>query len=293
MHRFWPFYGHSIRSGRWDKRFALWPFFHWQKRGLGRPEAEQERAWLFWPFVGRRTQDRAHATSVLWPFFGFSSDPDTGFWAWDGPWPFVRLRQPGRRARDPAVRRRFWPFYSLFRSDLLEERAVLWPIFRKRLEVYEDRVRRGRFAIPFWRQWRFETHEGDFLGSWERLWPLFHREVRRDGYDFAFPDLNFMWRTPHIQDNYAWLWELYGQERRDDRVKSRSWGGIYRREVDRFEDRAGVAGLWSRRVYRDPAGEKVRETSLLFGLLRWRRSAQGMRLMAPALPGPGLARRAG
>ncbi len=284
--RVWPLYGHSVKPGRWDRRFFLWPFFHWRRDALWLREAEQQRMWMFWPLLGRRDQGTAHSTSVLWPFFGWTRDRDSGFWSWDGPWPFVRIQEPGDEELR-SVRRRFWPFYSYFRGQSLETRAVLWPIFRKRLEIYRDRVRRGWVAIPFWRRWRTETHEGEFLASWERLWPLYNREVRPDGYSFAFPDLNPLWRTPHIQENWSWLWELYAQQRRDDELKGRSWGGVYRRELDRFEDRVGIAGLWGQRRYRDARGGLVRETSLLFGLLRFRASSAGFGMLPPALPGPG------
>jgi hypothetical protein len=45
--------------------------------------------------------------------------------------------------------------------------------------------------------------------------------------------------------------------------------------------------LWSQRKFTDGA-DHVRETSILFGLLRWRSSRErGFEMMRPALPGPG------
>ena len=63
--------------------------------------------------------------------------------------------------------------------------------------------------------------------------------------------------------------------------------GLYRREKGRGEDRRSIAGLWAKRRYRED-GRTVRETSLLFGLLRWRvTSGEGFDMLPPALPGPG------
>jgi hypothetical protein len=93
-------------------------------------------------------------------------------------------------------------------------------------------------------------------------------------------------RIQVIDEHYAWLWEIYTRQRLDDRVRVRSLLGLWRREKDRDEDRRSFVGLWARRDY-SVAGEPVRETSLLFGLIRWRSRGGRATLMAPALPGPG------
>ena len=69
--------------------------------------------------------------------------------------------------------------------------------------------------------------------------------------------------------------------------RERSWLGIWRREKDADEDRKYFSGLWAQREY-SRRGERVTETSFLFGLLRYRRSrADGLQLLPPGLPGPG------
>ena len=69
--------------------------------------------------------------------------------------------------------------------------------------------------------------------------------------------------------------------------RERSWLGLWRREKDQDEDRRYLSGLWANREY-TWRGEKVSETSLLFGLIRYRRSkSAGFEMMAPGLPGPG------
>ena len=35
--RIWPFYGHDVRDGEFDRRFALWPFVHWRTERPGDP----------------------------------------------------------------------------------------------------------------------------------------------------------------------------------------------------------------------------------------------------------------
>ncbi len=79
-----------------------------------------------------------------------------------------------------------------------------------------------------------------------------------------------------------WEWEEEPAFRRE-----RSFLGLWRRERGRGEDRRSIAGLWAHRSYSD-AGGTIRETSLLFGLVRWRvTEAGGFDMLAPAFPGPG------
>ena len=109
----------------------------------------------------------------------------------------------------------------------------------------------------------------------------------------SWPALNPLPRQDWIDEHYAWLWELYSARRSFDRVRVRSWLGLYREETDQVEQRRSLVGLWARRDFSE-GGEAVREVSFLFGLLRARRRARGSyELIAPAFPGPGWPRREG
>jgi len=79
-----------------------------------------------------------------------------------------------------------------------------------------------------------------------------------------------------------WEWEEEPAFRRE-----RALLGLYRRERGRGEDRVSVSGLWARRSY-ERDGHAVHETSLLFGLVRWRvTEGEGFDMLRPAFPGPG------
>jgi hypothetical protein len=197
----------------------------------------------------------------------------------------VRIQRPGET--DSARRTRFWPVYARYQGDSLTSTWYGWPIVNRRREVYFDGERTGTVVVPFWQRWVRWDEEGAARGSWTKLWPLYQRRVEAEQERTAFPALNPLWHTPVIDYHYAWIYELYARERVGERVRERSWGGIWRREMDPLERRAYHAGLWSRRTYRED-DRTVRETSLLVGLLRWRSAAgRGARLLAPAFPGPG------
>lgn len=282
--RIWPIYGRERIEQSHEHIFVLWPIFHWQQNELTNPPDKQEFKWFFFPVVGRTTRGSYSSTAVLWPFFGYASDPKTGFWSWDGPWPIVRLYDD---PVDDAHRARFWPLYSSYHGDGLDSKWYLWPFVNVRHEDYEKAELDGLYVIPFWRSWRRTDVEAG-VSSFEKLWPLYqveqtHEHLKRT----VFPALNPLWRTPEIDDMYAWMWELYSRERDHGLVHERTWLGLYRREKDTFEDRISIAGVWSSRRYRS-GGELVRETSILFGLLRWRsRGSDSLEWLWPALPGPG------
>jgi hypothetical protein len=280
----WPLYG-VAKPGESESRYVLWPFFTWKRSRLHFPPEKQVETWMIWPFYGRESGETFTAHSFLWPFFGYSSDAESGYCSWDGPWPLVRFTRPGESGE--AYRTRVWPFYSYFEGDGLASRWVLWPLFNRREETYKDGRRVGENLIPFWQHFRDEDLAGEARGSWTKLWPLF--QLREEGERSRLGVVSPLptWNLPDLDEHYAWLWELYSREQDGPAVHERSWLGLWRRETDAREQRDYLSGLWSRRKYRD-RGHTVREHSLLFGLVRWRRSsAEGFELLRPAFPGPG------
>lgn len=287
--RFFPFWGHSERDDSWSRSFALWPIIHWHRNNLDQPEAEQETQWMVFPLLGRTRRGTFRSTSVLWPFFGYSRDEATGFWAWDGPWPLVRWHGGGDNPPS-EIRRRLWPFWSHYRGDGLDSRWYGFPFFNLRTHEYPDEIEKASYLVPIWQRWRRWNKAdptGDPIASFHKIWPLYQRSFRDGKRRKAIPALNPLWFTPVLDDHYAWIWELYTTEDEGPIHRERSWGGIYKRELDLAEDRRYVTGIWSWRTYQDE-GARVEETSLLFGLIRFRSHAtDGLEWLAPALPGPG------
>ncbi len=284
--RVWPLATRNRWEGRYDRWSVLWPFFQYQRNDLNKPERFHQRVLNLWPFFGRSSREGSRSTTALWPFFGYTSDDNTGFWAWDGPWPLV-LFQGGDPNR--AVRRRVWPFYSYYKGDGLTSRYFLWPFINVRDEVYPDGEKHTGYVFPFWHGWQRTRREDGLTSTWRKFWPIFrsYNDQVRDEELLAFPAFNPLWRLQFVDEHYTWMWELWTQERRFDQLRQRSWAGLWRREKDRDEDRRSLSGLWASRKY-SLGGQQARETSLLFGLLRWRHVAgKGRQLLAPAFPGPG------
>jgi hypothetical protein len=238
---------------------------------------------MFWPLFGRKRQATFRATTVAWPFFGWSHDPETGFFGLDMPWPIVRFLRPGTTGG--PVRSRVWPFYSHYKGDNLESTWYLWPLFNFREEHSRLGRRESEYFLPLWQKWTYHHREGGTSG-YRKLWPLYQVKTSTTGSRFAFPALNPLWYMPVIDEYYTWLYEIVTREEDGAKVKERSWGGLWRREADEHEDRASLTGVWGRRAY-VRSGEPVVETSFLFGLLRFRTGGSDPGLMRPRFPGPG------
>jgi len=289
--RAWPLYGASY-SEFYTRWFFLWPLFHGQRNLAAGSRGVPEKRWSFWPIYSRTVRGSYRATSLLWPFFGWSSDSESGYWAWDGPWPIVRIIRPGTSAQQ-IERTRVWPFYSYYSGDGMESRWYLWPLVNRRREEYKDGERTASVVVPFWQRWERVDESGEPRSSWTKLWPVHQTYASAADVDgrarsrSAFPALNPLWHMPVVDDMYAWIYEIYTRETRDDAVHERSWGGIWRRDRDAREERTYVTGLWARRVFAYE-GERYAESSTLFGLLRWRsRAGRFAGFLRPAVPGPG------
>lgn len=285
--RVWPLVGRSWRAGSYDRRYALWPIFQHQRSNLKAREELQRRDWMVFPLYGHTAQGSYRSHTLLWPFFGHAHDERSGFWAWDGPWPLVRVSRPGSGAG--PYRTRFWPFFGHYRGDGLDQRYYGWPLFVRRKDEFPRGRVRAYNLVPFW-QWS-ERYDSDPEADpdpvrWRKLWPLYRRYEHGGGGRMALVSLDPLWNLPTFDRHYAWLWEAYSREWEPQVVRERSWLGLWRRERDADEARHYVTGLWSSRRY-SQAGRAVTDRSLLFGLLRWRSTAGSLRLLAPALPGPG------
>ena len=73
-YRVFPLFAHSKYAGRYDRWFWLWPFFHFQRNDLSKPEAGRETRWMFWPLFGHAKRGTFESWTFLWPFFGYARE---------------------------------------------------------------------------------------------------------------------------------------------------------------------------------------------------------------------------
>lgn len=279
-----PLIGRASWEGRYDRTYFLWPFFHWQKDHLGGGGEEPETTWMLFPLIGHRARGTFDAWTFLWPFFGYSRDPRSGFWALDCPFPLVRFQ----RGPDGLVRTHAWPLYSHFEGEGLTTTSFGWPIFYHRHETDARAERDSWYAVPVWQTWdRLDKETGE-ESAYRKLWPLWRWEDQGEWSKGALLELDPFFKNEVIPRNFTSFFRLWEWEEAPAFRRERSFLGLYRHEHGRGEDRRSLSGLWARRSYADEGGQPVRETSLLFGLLRWRvTDDQGFDMLRPAFPGPG------
>jgi hypothetical protein len=109
--RIWPFYGHDVRDGEFDRRFALWPFVHWRTERPGDPTLEKKALFVL-PFYGRTRRPQARAHFVLGPLYMRAENDITGATQTDVFWPFLRFAQrPPSETYGGSRELRLEPFY--------------------------------------------------------------------------------------------------------------------------------------------------------------------------------------
>jgi hypothetical protein len=287
--RLWPFYGHSEYPGHYDRIFALWPFWHSERNYLDTGSPSDE--WLLWPFYGEVDRGATHSRSILWPLFGWNWNEETGYSAWDGPWPLVKFISNG--SGTPYSESRVLPFYANYKGNEIDSVNYLWPIVWLRKESTPDFKRSSTYVVPFYYHSssvrKIEGTAGgkstEVEGSSAMIWPLFRR-IHEPG-ETAHTDV--LWPLPYpklygFRENWWPFFSLYTRDARPDgSTSTRVVLDLFRHESDDRSTRWSIPILGGRASYADGSTE----WSLLLGLLRWKSGPDGASLLLPAFPGPG------
>lgn len=238
--RFFPFYGRSIRSGAYDKRFILWPLWNDVRYAY---EGSRGGGFILFPLVGHLKLERQETWWLIPPFFRYTQG-DQGLRLF-APWPFIQ------RETGPVDKFYLWPLWGHKRVGNLDRTFYLWPL------IWAERVQRGQetresfMVIPFY----FHSTEGPShqppRARRLKVWPLF--SYRRAGAESRFRTLELWPLADHgaVERNWAPLWTLYSSTRQGEAVDRELLWGLHR-DFKRGSDRR----FWS-----------------LFPLWDWRREA--------------------
>ena len=234
---FWPFYGQEERQGQYERRYALWPFFLFQREGLDGDNPEESLAIL--PFYFSQRSPERDLTVLLWPFFSYQHDRKRQFEQWEFPWPlFAIARGEGREVT------RFLPFFTVERRVLREELmlkelvsstfAVLFPLYSRTVdETSNSRAERNRILWWLYSDIRETGSDGDTrrVDSWPFFRYVRDREGRVTFQALALVEA-FMPGNELIERNYSPLWSLYTYRRNvaGDTVHSFLWNLVRHEE---------------------------------------------------------------
>lgn len=210
-YQFWPLYGQSEKEGVYRRRFALWPIYFSEERGLN-TDSPQETFHLF-PFYTSQESRKRSERHYLWPFFGYVSDRDGHSEERDYFWPFaVTIRGEARNLN------RFLPLYSEDRRKERLKRWYMWPLYSHE-ELNGETFRQERDRVLFFLY-------SDNLETWTKdgaqrrrvaLWPLLtYRNDERGVKTFTFPaPVEPILNKEGIEKNWAPLWRIYVQKWND------------------------------------------------------------------------------
>jgi len=269
--RFVPLYGQEVKEGVFEKYFALWPLFLYQRTGLDGDEPEEVLSFL--PFYVARRSPNWDQTTVLWPLYVHTDDRAKKYQQWDVIWPiFKYARGEGRQTFI------LFPLYMedhkvlkdeyLMREIKYDDFAVLFPLYiRQREEIIGSRKARDRILWYLYSDTRQEGADG----SSRRVdaWPFVRYERDREG-SVVFQSLAlleaFLPGNEWIERNYSPLWSLYTYRANPEGEAVHSFLWNFLRHEETKVGRS-IEILGPILAYRE-SGEDA-EFSLLGGLLRY------------------------
>ncbi|MCA8973115.1 MAG: hypothetical protein KDC98_00260 [Planctomycetes bacterium] len=207
---FYPFYGHDIDPGFYDRRFLLWPFFAWSTENMD-TDSPVDSYW-FWPLCGFRTGREVGGWSVLWPLFSHVWKQEH-LTAMHLLWPLFHYYW--NRAEDNVTTWWLWPLFSRTVSDDQDAWGALWPLVWWRSYDDPDGRTSQQWVLPFFWHIAIESAAG---GGEEhtKIWPLWHRTTRTDAAgNLVSGDWSLLSPLPvrgssaaGIAESYGFLWEI-------------------------------------------------------------------------------------
>lgn len=257
----WPLYGQAEKDGVYRRRFALWPIFMQEERGLDTDNPTRKLMVL--PFYAATDSPELTNRYYLWPFFGYANDRrnkvDETYYLW----PFIMT------ARGERTVNRILPFYDEERGKETLKYWYLWPLYRHDEITSASFVEKNDRILYFLftdkrEQWPVDGKERRQMA----LWPLFTFDRDEHGIkNFAFlAPLEPIVSRPGIEQSWSPLWRIYVQRWNDagDSAVSFLWN-LY------WHERRGhdlAYEFFPLLAYRSEADET--DVRLLKGLVRYR-----------------------
>ena len=267
--QFWPLFGTERKEPTWrtnhwgdpvrvpghEKLFALWPFFHEQRAGIGTTNEAHQSAFL--PFYSVLRSPLRDSTSFPWPL-GYTHTVDRArkYEEWGAPWPLVVFARGEGKHTD-----RVWPFYSHAHSSNLTSDWVLWPLYKYN-RIHASPLDRERTRILFFLYSDLSVKNTEDGTRRRRidLWPLFTAKRETDGRS-RFQLLSIVEpilpNSTGVERDLSPLWSLWRSEKNPKTGAS------------------SQSLLWN--LYRRDKSVESKKCSLLFGLFKYQSGPDGKR----------------
>lgn len=238
--QFWPLYGQASKTGVYDKRFALWPFFFNEHLGQNTDNPTRNLALL--PFYFSSESPKRTATYAPWPFCGVVRNGEGQVVERDYFWPFW-LTALGKESSTE----RFIPFYASSRTKENSSRWVMWPLYRHE-NTESATFRQDKTSLLYF---LFSASDESWpqtgkSRSRSAMWPLY--TWKRDESGMRTLSL------PALVEPVIW----------SDGIE-RNWAPLWRVFISRWDDKGNgaLSLLWNLFWYERRGGENAWELSPL------------------------------
>jgi hypothetical protein len=231
---FWPVYGQRWRTGDYDKRFFLWPFFYKFDRDLSTEQPTYSIGAL--PFYTRDSGPGSLNVTFAWPLFGFTRQTrPVRYNEQRYLWPFLVQGQGEERNIN-----RWAPLYTHSVIKGYDKTWVLWPLFRH--GTWEDTgiaEERNQFFyfLYFSQTQRSLTNPAAAPANKTHVWPLFSywdNGAGRRQVQFISPLEVFFPNNDTMRQLYNPLFAVYTYDRQGAAASRHCllWGALtYRRSA--------------------------------------------------------------
>ncbi|NUM32994.1 MAG: hypothetical protein HUU50_00475 [Candidatus Brocadiae bacterium] len=198
------FYSEYEKEGKFRRRSYMWPFVHYNEEDLDKKHPRKE--FMFFPLYGQSISDVAVSRSLLWPFFSYAKNEESGYTEYNCPWPFFKTR------KDKAVDElRVWPFYWKSETKIAPEGkeddlVLLWPIYWHTQSEYTTYQKESRYVLPFyWSHWRKGKGKDGQESSSVKIWPLCDYEKKEDG-TVRYRAISPFWFEDYLPEGFQKAW---------------------------------------------------------------------------------------
>ena len=225
--RLWPFYGESLEKEKAESSFVLWPFWH---EGKSLVPGKKGEWFFFFPFYGEYEFEDSKKTTLLWPFFSWSStEKDESIHA---PWPFYTKRETKDGTEEKFTA---WPFYTSLEAPDKITKQYLWPIGTYSRLGNEENYEERSWWLPFY--WSSKIVKNSSVQEdYTRVWPFYSETVRGDAVSISLFSLWPQRNMPAIERNWQTIWEPYRYYKDDSKVNHDILWGLSKYKTNSAND---------------------------------------------------------
>jgi len=307
----WPLFSRVNKPNDYTRAYWLWPLGHYRSEVVDeddryRDQVKGDRWWLFWffPFYGKADLGLFDYLNIF-PFYGevdMNGRRVRGYF-------FAMYNRDENFRQGIATNRILWFMFKWTNEIPIKEefadppperpkrsgiifiykktktetklrlRALL-TLYQLKIDRFVDEIFTRQYFLPFYGRQTREFPQEDVKMTTKYIFP-FYREVsfnQTHQYQSA-PHLFFYTSIDQIDRNIGGIWEIWRKERnpQDGSYSESIFGSLYRhgKDGDGTTHRQVNLGLVKGKWTRGENGKRKGETSLIFGLLKYKWNKSG------------------